>query len=1289
MKKTLSLILALLMSASCASYILADEADVETTAAIEEDAVVEEVAEEAEEVTEYDDALKFLTLKNIMHGMEDGRLHAELGVERYQMALFVGRVSTGWVVDSQWEDGIANDSQFKDLAGTAAENVYGAISYVNQKGIIEGYEDGSFKPEKGVTYREALTMAVRTLEYQGLDYPWGYIEKAIGLGLTDGISGVAYTDEIDRGVAAQIVYNMLFADTKSGDTLAMRSFGVDFGWQNIIVTANNKTTYAHGAETTKNAGVSAFKVINEDGTLGEETYYLNEDLAVGSMYNALFEINGNNDYVDVVGAHEYVATVIENKGLTDDEGVAYDDADAIGTFLKDYTLVDKYGSSILANSNLYRNELIVVDGYDTISVLKYDHTNYVVDWATGDILVKVNDGDNKFHYEVEWFYNPTYDYYFNYKTVSVKTENKEESDVVIGYDIMDDKDLAELKKAIKEASEKWEEEKANGYATLTEKPATTAYAALATYDLNGDGAADYATYEKYSLAKFENFKKKCTDCNKEYEAGYKFVPYNLTSKTTDNKGAEFMAEGACKHYAVEDGKIGSKYAESYTFAADSIVPENGDVVIYGVNEATNELKVVKVVGKLGENTDADSYIARGVVRGYSYKTNEVTIGDDNYKYDYATLAGNAFVKVGDKKTDYSNALSALLNQYVEFIVVDGKLVWVETVGNTNSNYIVVESFAGIDSDGYIVVNGYSTNDLAYDQFRIGSYDNWVRGDFFSNPKQVKAQFVKGTVYQISSADVDAENGVVYYVQNLGVDVKDAKDITITFEDGYRFVKVGTDAVATKKVSGDDKYIIIGTDKEYAGNYMPIYVYEGKVTNKNWSIEGDVLVGGKDATTFIIVNPTKLVGFNADTTKTGFVAVLDSKAITEVNYGGYSKDYYIYGQTNYTVEVFNLLTGKKDESRVGSNINLVEGYVYTTIDDTIIDRVANEEDKMTWDNFKAYAQEAYVADKDDNTLDTADYMFFGGEEGEEVTFNADWFKADKFSSGFIASKLFGTGKTYSDLVKGDPKVFVVSTKNNKLESIKDINADTFKKEYTDKNTTVEAFIVYDVKTAKAVIYLEASTEVTTTVKTDDVKASNKLEVVGTNEDRVANIEATANVETTKVGSDVTAKVNGFTFTFTGNDTKDTHYAIDYNNFHFGEAGACDLENWNTNVNLCVVDTVNGAINENTADKVVGSLVAGLYDNHEDEANCNLIKSIDVNLNKAVELKNNDWYVFTVKFDANELIEGTTLDTDKYELVVTAHLNEKGEVEFKFETNGDSTTTSISYINEGAALTVIAK
>ena len=78
---------------------------------------------------------------------------------------------------------------------------------------------------------------------RALEFPWGYIETAVKLGLEpDGITDVAYTDVINRGVAAQIIDNaMFFADNSK---LALKNFNVAFGWADAIITSTviNDTT---------------------------------------------------------------------------------------------------------------------------------------------------------------------------------------------------------------------------------------------------------------------------------------------------------------------------------------------------------------------------------------------------------------------------------------------------------------------------------------------------------------------------------------------------------------------------------------------------------------------------------------------------------------------------------------------------------------------------------------------------------------------------------------------------------------------------------------------------------------------------------------------------------------------------------------------------------------------------------------------------------------------------------------------------------------------------------------
>ena len=286
MKKILSLILAGLMTLSAASFVAADDAAV--------DAAVEQNSAE-------DYAIEFLANYGIFKGTSAAELVADAAspIQRYQMALFVSRISTGWVDDAQWEDGPANNSTFEDINDEPANKYLGALSYANQNGIIEGYSASKFAPYDGITYRDALTMVVRTLGYKGLAYPWGYIEKAVELGLTKDVN-VAYTDNLTRGQVAVIIYNAMFANTKSGETLAKKIFNCDFGWENIVIVASDEAAFANNGKYASN-GYVAFKLLKDNGSLGEKTYYVkkaelgldgdhDDELQVGAAYVALFTV---------------------------------------------------------------------------------------------------------------------------------------------------------------------------------------------------------------------------------------------------------------------------------------------------------------------------------------------------------------------------------------------------------------------------------------------------------------------------------------------------------------------------------------------------------------------------------------------------------------------------------------------------------------------------------------------------------------------------------------------------------------------------------------------------------------------------------------------------------------------------------------------------------------------------------------------------------------------------------------------------------------------------------------
>lgn len=1205
MKKTLSLILALLMTASCASAIFADDtaiadeaADVEATAAIDEEAPVEEATEEA---TPYDRAIRFLNTYGIMKGMEDGLLHAEKAVERYQMALFTGRISTGWVDDDTWEDFDANDSGFADLKGTAAENVYGAMSYVSQKGIIEGYPDGTFKPEKVVTYREALTMAVRTLGYQGLEYPWGYIETAVKLGLTDGITDVAYTDVINRGVAAQIIYNAMFADNSK---LALKNFNVAFGWADAIITStviNDTTVDKDGNSVRANyadekyvtpVGYVAFQLVEKDGTLSKDIYYATaeslgldkdhaDEIALGAPYSILFAKDGDDNLVDIVDYEAYAANVVKNEGRTDNEGVAYETVDNIKAYLNDYTLVDKYSSKVLTNSGKLANELIVKSaGELKKTVINYGKTPFAFDWTTGDILEATKDKDGKYivqkdkdgkdvkdangnpvyaEYKIKYHYDKEFDRYFEIKTkADVNGDEK-----VIGISILDENDVAELKKAIDKACE---EEKVVGQRYVAANVGGI-YATLNAYAVSSE-KANYATYEAYDYAKIgqkdDGFK--CAKCDKKYPA----LTINGTAKDlleSADCGADKHADGIWwqDEYAPvldEDGKIEDAY------------------VIYGYNTVTKELKVIKTIEAYSDKlTDADTYYATGVLRGYSISKGYVVIGETKYYFneDFGSFdidKDNKNYKDGAYKAYLSNKFDGLFNQFVRFYLLDGKVVEIETVGASDKNYLVVESYAGISSDGYIVVNGYSTDDLKLSRYRIASYDGWDEGDFFWYGNQITTEFVKGNVYKITSHD---EENDLYYVSVLGKVSKDndkglyidtdAKTATITITKGYREYSDSEKNTSTKKVSSSDKYIIIG---EYKYNYMPIAVFEGKAQD-GWTISGQLLVGDKDAKTFIFVNATNVYGFNFDTwTNAGLVMVLDYKVLEKFYDGANANEgeWYLNGATEYgEVLAYNFYTGKFEDVTTSTNKKPVKGAIYETIDGVLVSEIEDETFLQIFYRMASTYRDWEGTFNAPLATETSKYVF-----ETNVPVVADYFGDDakkEFSKAEVSYVLDVNNKA-NDLVNSLKFVKIVNDKNGNVAGIEAYGKDEWKADVKAGLESIYGHAVYAIRddgTVDVVVYIDPNTMTGTEVVKEDVTATTS-NVIGIQKDAgiAGTVKADKVVETVNGVETEKFVVKSLTFDFVGScPEKDNHSTILQHGLFWDAEGKCDLNDWCVYVN----------------------------------------------------------------------------------------------------------------------------
>lgn len=120
-------------------------------------------------------------------------------------------------------------SRFTDVSLNSWYNPYVNVSV--QEGIVEGYPNGEFRPERDIKYSEVITMMVRVLGEQptpGVKYPDNYIGKARELGILDDIK-VDYVGQAQRQGVFELLYN----------TLTSKGIG-NYNIDKVLVLENNR-----------------------------------------------------------------------------------------------------------------------------------------------------------------------------------------------------------------------------------------------------------------------------------------------------------------------------------------------------------------------------------------------------------------------------------------------------------------------------------------------------------------------------------------------------------------------------------------------------------------------------------------------------------------------------------------------------------------------------------------------------------------------------------------------------------------------------------------------------------------------------------------------------------------------------------------------------------------------------------------------------------------------------------------------------------------------------------------
>ncbi|MBP1758684.1 MAG: S-layer y protein [Firmicutes bacterium] len=158
------------------------------------------------------------------------------------------------VKSSHWASGYVN---------LAVRGTLGEDGKTSTGRFIAGFADGTFGPDKTITYGEAITILMRLLGYTdkdvGIVWPTGYINAAKAIGLADGVS-LGGGNSITRAQAAQLFVNLLGTTKKD----SKETYGAS-----VATPVENVTVLDAGAKDEN--GTPAIEVISKE--TGKSTPY--------------------------------------------------------------------------------------------------------------------------------------------------------------------------------------------------------------------------------------------------------------------------------------------------------------------------------------------------------------------------------------------------------------------------------------------------------------------------------------------------------------------------------------------------------------------------------------------------------------------------------------------------------------------------------------------------------------------------------------------------------------------------------------------------------------------------------------------------------------------------------------------------------------------------------------------------------------------------------------------------------------------------------------------------------
>lgn len=154
-----------------------------------------------------DDRANSLLKAGIISGFGDGTLGLEKAITRAEFSSMLAKI----IVDDEKEmEKYTNHSHFSDIEGDSWAAA--SINILFDKGIVNGYKDGTFRPKNEISFNEIIVMVVRSMDEEfeeGKTWYEGYVKRAKELGLLENIKAEDYSNSAKRQDVVDIIFNTL------------------------------------------------------------------------------------------------------------------------------------------------------------------------------------------------------------------------------------------------------------------------------------------------------------------------------------------------------------------------------------------------------------------------------------------------------------------------------------------------------------------------------------------------------------------------------------------------------------------------------------------------------------------------------------------------------------------------------------------------------------------------------------------------------------------------------------------------------------------------------------------------------------------------------------------------------------------------------------------------------------------------------------------------------------------------------------------------------------------------